>query len=82
MDIEEILKAKLATISEEPEVCEENGSGKVLAKHMFMSKNKNKMHLKVRIGRLLNPKFSIKDSYVLFISGFVSKGRLGGIPRY
>ncbi|CAK9141059.1 unnamed protein product [Ilex paraguariensis] len=80
LDIEEILKMKLATIIEEPEVCEDNES--TVTNHRFMDKKGKKIQLKVKIGSLFKPQFSLKDSYVLFMTGFASKGSLHGLSQY
>ncbi|KAK7392149.1 hypothetical protein VNO78_20579 [Psophocarpus tetragonolobus] len=62
-DMEEILRAKLSTIKEEPEFCEENLTS---PRHMRMAKKQGK-------------KVQAKDkSYVLFIAGFASKGTFAG----
>ncbi|GFP82973.1 hypothetical protein PHJA_000440400 [Phtheirospermum japonicum] len=81
MDIEEILKMKLETIKEEPEVVnDENGA---LTMHRSMSKKvKKKIHLKVKMGKLFMSQLSLKDSYVVFMTGFASRGGLSGLPRY
>lgn len=82
MDIEDILKTKLATISEEPEMFEETGN--VLTKHRPYAKTKRtkKIYSKVKLGSLFTPhQFSFKCSYVLFMTGFVSKNRVAGFPR-
>ncbi|KAK2966187.1 hypothetical protein RJ640_008753 [Escallonia rubra] len=72
MDIEEILKAKLATIIEEPEMFEEHGK---FAKQLCMKNKNKKVRLKVKMGRLFTPQFSLKGSYVLFMTGFASKDK-------
>lgn len=74
MTIEEILRAKLTTIEEVPEMYEEYGTR---AKHRcMMIKKGKKNHLKVKMGHFFTPQFSLKDSYVLFVSGFSSKRSL------
>lgn len=92
MDIEEILKMKLATITEEPETIEENG-GLLTSKHRSLSSSssssscmtkmgKKKNHLiKVKMGRLFMPQFSLKESYLIFMTGLALKGGLHGLPR-
>lgn len=82
MDIEDILKTKLATITEEPEIFEETGN--VLKKHRpnhaKTTRTKN-IHSKVKLGSFLTPhQFSFKCSYVLFMTAFVSENRLAGLP--
>ncbi|MCD9560945.1 hypothetical protein HAX54_019810 [Datura stramonium] len=80
LDIEEILKMKLETIKEEPEISEENGK---LTKTNTMSKKLvKKIQLKVKKGRIFPPKFSLKECYVLFMTGLATKGALNGLPRY
>lgn len=86
LDIEEILKMKLATIMEEPENSDqENG---ILSKNQlfmpsFNKKKGKKIHLKVKMGRLLMmPQFSLKQSYVLFMTGLASKGGLHALPQF
>lgn len=49
MDIDEILKAKLATIMEEPDMCEEMGN--VMTEHCaFAKKRTEKIYMKVKLG--------------------------------
>lgn len=82
MDIEDILKTKLATISEEPEMFDE--AGNVVTKNRPYAKTTRtkKIHSKVKLGSLFTPhKFSFKCSYVLFMAAFVSEHRLAGLPR-
>ncbi|KAK1386309.1 hypothetical protein POM88_024044 [Heracleum sosnowskyi] len=82
MDIEDLLKSKLATIAEEPEMVEETGN--VLTKHRPYAKAKRtkKIHSKVNLGSFFTPhQFSFKCSYVLFMTGFVSKHRGSRLPR-
>ncbi|KAK9920124.1 hypothetical protein M0R45_028685 [Rubus argutus] len=70
-DIEEILKSKLATIKEEPETCEENLTPPRL---WCLAKNEKKFGAKDMITRhFLMPNFSLKDSYLVFMTGFASK---------
>ncbi|KAL0454550.1 UNVERIFIED_CONTAM: hypothetical protein Slati_0794200 [Sesamum latifolium] len=82
MDIEEILKMKLETINEEPEITEENGAALTMKHHLSLAKKVKKTHLKIKMGKLLTSQFSLKESYVLFMTGFSSKGGLSGLPRY
>ncbi|KAK4424477.1 hypothetical protein Salat_1641100 [Sesamum alatum] len=83
MDIEEILKMKLETINEEPEITEENGGSSLTMKHhLSLAKKVKKIDLKMKIGKLLTSQFSLKESYVVFMTGFSSKGGLSGLPRY
>lgn len=66
--MEEILRAKLTTITEEPENCEENqikSPRQMRIAKKQVKKNKN-----------------IKQSYVLFINGFVSKSNFGGFLQH
>ncbi|GAA0139406.1 hypothetical protein LIER_00957 [Lithospermum erythrorhizon] len=82
MDIGDILKMKLETIKEEPEimVCEENKG--ILMKHRSMVKNKaKKIQLKI-MGRFFTSQFSLKESYVVFMAGLTSKGGLNALPQY
>ncbi|KAK7269501.1 hypothetical protein RIF29_22232 [Crotalaria pallida] len=75
-DMEEILRAKLSTIKEEPEFCEENLTP---PRHMRMAKKKGKkIQAKDKIEGCLVPHVNLKQSYVLFISGFASKGTFAG----
>ena len=75
-DMEEILRAKLSTIKEEPESCEENPTP---PRHMRMAKKQGKkMQGKDKTGRCLVPYVNLKQSYVLFITGFASKGSFAG----
>ncbi|KAL2231345.1 uncharacterized protein LOC105172809 [Sesamum indicum] len=86
MDIEEILKMKLETINEEAETPEEKGAAAHLTmKHHLRLTNKvKKTAFKIKMGKLpiLTSQFSLKDSYLLFITGFSSKAGLGGLPPY
>lgn len=71
---------KLETIREEPEISEENCK---LTKTNTMSKQiVKKMKLKVKKGRIFSHKFSLKECYVLFMTGLATKGALNGLPRY
>lgn len=83
MDIEDILKMKLETIEEEPdETRDANGD---LRKHkIVISKKVKKIHLKVMKMRLIftTSELSLKESYVLFMTGLSSKGGLSALPRY
>jgi len=72
--MEEILRAKLSTIKEEPELCEENLTS---PRHMRMAK-KQKVQAKDKSLRGLVPHVNLKQSYVLFITGFASKGTFAG----
>lgn len=67
--MEEILRAKLSTIKEEPELlCEENLTPP--PRHV----RKKKVQAKDKTGgRCLVPHVNLKQSYVLFINGFASK---------
>lgn len=78
MDIEEILKMKLETITEEPEMM--NKEKGVLMSHS--KKVMKKIHLKVKMGHLFTSHMSLKESYLLFMTGITSKGGLSGIPQY
>nr|GMC47169.1 sn1-specific diacylglycerol lipase beta isoform X2 [Ipomoea batatas] len=76
MDIEEILKMKLATIKEEPAV-EDGGLTEAQRRSIVTAaKMLKKMHLKVKMERLFpqHRQFNFKESYVLFMSGLASKG--------
>ena len=84
MDIEEILKMKLATIiEEEPETIDQENGGILTTKHnsSCVSKKGKKIHLKVKMGRLFQPHFSLKESYVIFMTGLACRGGLHGLPR-
>ncbi|AES61528.1 hypothetical protein MtrunA17_Chr1g0193451 [Medicago truncatula] len=73
-DMEEILRAKLSTIIEEPELCEENLTSP--PRHMMrISKKQGK---KNKAGRCLVPHVNLKQSYILFINGFASKSNFAG----
>lgn len=79
MDIRDILKMKLETVKEKPEITEKNG---VLVKHRSGLKKVKKIHLKVKMGQLFTSQLILKESYVLFMKGLSSKGGLSGLPRY
>ncbi|BFG36688.1 hypothetical protein CerSpe_229620 [Prunus speciosa] len=70
-DIEEILKSKLATIKEEPETCEESLTPP--PRLWRLAKKGQKMGSKDITRHFLMPNFSLKDSYLLFMTGFASK---------
>lgn len=72
-DMEEILRAKLSTIIEEPEMCEEN-----LTSPRHMMRIAKKQGKKNKAGRCLVPNVNLKQSYVLFINGFASKSNFAG----
>ncbi|KOM35402.1 hypothetical protein LR48_Vigan02g155200 [Vigna angularis] len=75
-DMEEILRAKLSTIKEEPELCEENLTSPM---HVRMAKKQvKKVQAKDKSVRCLAPHVKLKHSYVLFITGFASKGTFAG----
>ncbi|GMN23186.1 hypothetical protein TIFTF001_000033 [Ficus carica] len=78
-DIEEILKSKLATIKEEPEICEENQASPRLKR---LAKKGKKKGSKDKAGNFLLPQFSFKDSYSLFMTRFASKGSFAGLLQY
>ncbi|KAK1386001.1 hypothetical protein POM88_024024 [Heracleum sosnowskyi] len=83
MDIENTLKTKLAPIIEEPEIFKVTGN--VPTKHRPYAKTNRtkKIHSKDKLGSFFTPhQFSFKCSYVLFMTGFVSKHRLSGLQRY
>lgn len=73
--MEEILRAKLSTINEEPELCEENLTPPTPRHMRMMGKKQGKDH---KIGRCLVPHVNLKQSYVLFINGFASKSTFAG----
>ncbi|OIT24463.1 hypothetical protein A4A49_49658 [Nicotiana attenuata] len=84
MDIEEILKMKLDTIKEEPEIsCEENyGKLSKIHRSNSMAKKVKKIHFKVKMGEIFTPQFSLRESYVMFITGLGSKRVLNSLPQY
>lgn len=83
-DIEEILKSKLATIKEEPEIiCEEESkSPRLIWDLTKKGTKKNGSKAIVRSGQFLVPQFSFKESYALFMARFSSKGSFGGLLQY
>lgn len=81
MDIEEILNTRLATIKEEPEFCELEDDMPMKQRHM-PKKGKINFRSKAKMRRYLMPRFSLKGSYALFMTGFSSKGILVGLLRY
>ncbi|GFP95040.1 hypothetical protein PHJA_001648400 [Phtheirospermum japonicum] len=70
MDIEEILKMKLATINEEPEMMISDENGPLIKQQRSVSKKvmimKN-IHLKVKIGKLFTSQLRFKGSFVYFL---------------
>ncbi|CAL0320905.1 unnamed protein product [Lupinus luteus] len=75
-DMEEILRAKLSTIKEEPELCEENLTQPRCLR--VTEKQRKKIQAKYKIGQCLVPHVNLKQSYVLFISGFATKSTFFG----
>lgn len=69
-DMEEILRAKLSTIKEEPELCEEN-QNLTPPRHVRMGKKQGKKKIQAKDK-------SLKQSYVLFVHGFASRGTFAG----
>ncbi|KAF7818050.1 hypothetical protein G2W53_023505 [Senna tora] len=83
--MEEILRTKLSTIMEEPELCEEKLTPpryKWMTKKKLGKKNKIQPKDNKTQGCLQVPLGNLKQSYVLFISGFASKGTFGGFLQY
>lgn len=90
-DIEEILKTKLATIKEEPELAADQvaedkwtpvrGHLQMVAKSGVKKKSSSN---KVKKRRGLVPRFSLKESYASFMAaGFASRGcSTGGLVQY
>ncbi|KAL8188868.1 hypothetical protein R6Q57_029623 [Mikania cordata] len=80
MDIEQILKAKLETIKEESEVIEDTAASSMVCvtNHRMMKDKKQAI-----MNGEFRPRISLKlkDSYLLFMSGFVSTRCLGVIPQ-
>lgn len=77
MDIQEILKMKLETIKEESDVAA------ALTRRRSISKKVKKIHLKVKMEKFfVSHHFSLKESYVIFMTGFAFRGGLSGLPRY
>lgn len=81
MDIEEIVKMKLETIKEEPAemMIDELTSNK---QRGISKRVVKKIHLKAKMGKIFMSQLSLKESYVIFMTGFASKGGLSGLPRY
>ncbi|KAF1878308.1 hypothetical protein Lal_00046975 [Lupinus albus] len=78
-DMEEILRAKLSTIKEEPELCEDNLTP---PRHMRVAKKqRKKIQAKEKIRHCLVPHVNLKQSYVLFVSGIATKGTFAGFLR-
>ena len=83
MDIDQILKAKHETITEESEIGENNCMVQ-FSKHICsMMKKERKLYMKLAMGESFWPRIGmkLKDSYLLFMSGFVSKRCLGALPQ-
>ncbi|OWM72355.1 hypothetical protein CDL15_Pgr018240 [Punica granatum] len=81
-DIDEILKGKLATIVEEPELSEECGLT-LTPRQVLAIKKGRKLRPKInKMGQIFLPHFSLRDSYALFITGFALKGSFGGLLQY
>ncbi|GFY94357.1 hypothetical protein Acr_09g0008030 [Actinidia rufa] len=75
-DIEEILKTKLATIKEEPEMCDDNRS---FSNHLRVAKKGKKIASKTKMGRVfVMPQFSLKDCYLLLFMNRVRPQRSPG----
>ncbi|PSS06003.1 RNA-directed RNA polymerase [Actinidia chinensis var. chinensis] len=79
-DMEEILKTKLATIKEEPEMCDDN---RALSNHLWVAKKGKQIGSKTKTGRVfVMPQFSLKDFYLLlFMNRVAPKGRPTGLPQ-
>lgn len=72
---------KLETIEEESDEASREENGAVIKLRNDLSKVRN-THLVMKNEKIFHSKWKLKDSYVLFMKGFASKGGLGGIPRY
>ncbi|PWA33162.1 hypothetical protein CTI12_AA074300 [Artemisia annua] len=83
MDIDQILKAKLETITEESEISEDNCMVQFSKHRCSMMKKERKFYVKLAMGEGFRPRIGmkLKDSYLLFMSGFVSKRCLGALPQ-
>lgn len=77
-DIEEILKGKLTTIVEEPELF---NCLTPPPRHILVIKKGRKVQLKInKIGmQTFLPHFSLRDSFALFITSFAPKASFGGL---
>lgn len=81
MDIQDILNMKLETIKEEcDETSREENEARIKLRTDLSKARKS--HVVIKNGKIFHSKWKLKDSYVLFMKGFASKGGLGGIPRY
>lgn len=80
-DIEEILKSKLTTIKEEPEICEEKSTSPRLIRRLVKKGKKSSSKDIVRV-KFLVPQLSLKESYALFMARFASKQSFGGLLQY
>ncbi|KAI9080987.1 hypothetical protein K1719_036967 [Acacia pycnantha] len=82
-DMEEILRTKLSTIKEEPECCVENLKPR---RYKWMNNILRKKNAQAKDGKrggcLVVPHVDLNHTYVLFISGFASKGTFGGFLQY
>lgn len=82
MNIDQILKAKLETITEEIEFIEDTCTVQLTQSKCSMMKKEKKFYVKVAMEGGYRPRISLKlkDSYLLVISGFVSKRCFCAIP--
>ncbi|KAH6837680.1 hypothetical protein C2S53_000964 [Perilla frutescens var. hirtella] len=81
MNIEEIIKMKLETIKEEPDEPSREEIGAII-KHRAESSKVRKARIVVKSRKSFPTKWRLKQSYVLFMNGFASKGGISGLPRY
>lgn len=82
-EMEEILRTKLSTIKEEPELCEEKLTPPRSYKRMMTKAKKSIQAKNNKTRRCLEvPLVNLKQSSVLFISGFASKATFAGFLQY
>ncbi|KAJ0785589.1 hypothetical protein HanOQP8_Chr02g0044891 [Helianthus annuus] len=77
-DIDEILMTELATIDEDSDTYKQNNQAEKLQKRAKTGKKTEKEEL----GRVFNTRFSMKNSYALFLDRMTSTGSFGGVQAY
>ncbi|CAA0806571.1 Unknown protein [Striga hermonthica] len=84
MDIEDILKMKLETIEEEPEISDKldtevprfSNHVKSISHKVIVKMNRSK----IKMEKLFTRRVSFKELVFLFVTGIASRGGLNGLP--
>ncbi|GAB4857245.1 hypothetical protein Ancab_015152 [Ancistrocladus abbreviatus] len=76
-DIEEIIKSKLATIVEEPELYDQDLNTPTIKHRQNKARRVKELRSRFKRSRLfLISRFSLRDSYIHFMAGFVAKDQM------